>query len=76
MKRRSGVRALLVAALAIAALATPAAAQTVKIGFITSYSGFLAQAGDSMDKGVSLYVKLHEKDLPPGLKIENQRWCL
>lgn len=48
----------------------PAAAQTIKIGMITSYSGFLAQAGDSMDKGFSLYLKLHEKDLPPGVKIE------
>jgi branched-chain amino acid transport system substrate-binding protein len=59
---------------ACAALAGPpaphAAAETIKIGFITSYSGFLAQAGDSMDKGASLYLKLHEKDLPPGIQIE------
>jgi branched-chain amino acid transport system substrate-binding protein len=47
-----------------------ASADTIKIGFITSYSGFLAQAGDSMDKGASLYLKLHEKGLPPGTKIE------
>jgi branched-chain amino acid transport system substrate-binding protein len=53
------------------AISSPiAVADTVKIGFITSYSGFLAQAGDSMDKGASLYIKLHEKDLPPGTKIE------
>ncbi len=50
--------------------AGPATAQTVKIGVITSYSGFLAQLGDSMDKGLALYAKLHEKDLPPGVKIE------
>jgi branched-chain amino acid transport system substrate-binding protein len=51
-------------------LATPVAAQTIKIGVITSYSGFLAQAGDNMEKGFALYAKLHEKDLPPGVKIE------
>jgi branched-chain amino acid transport system substrate-binding protein len=51
-------------------MAPAAAADTIRIGFITSYSGFLAQAGDSMDKGVSLYLKTHEKDLPPGVRIE------
>jgi branched-chain amino acid transport system substrate-binding protein len=47
-----------------------AAAQTVKVGLINSYSGFLAQAGDEMEKGINLYIKEHEKDLPPGVKIE------
>src|SRR4029077_4208705 len=63
----------LMAGAAIAALAagsSPAAAQTIKIGLINSNSGFLAQAGDQMDKGISLYVKEHTKDLPPGVKIE------
>ena len=51
--------------------AVPASAQTqVKIGFINSLSGFLAQAGDEMGKGVDLYVKEHEKDLPPGVTID------
>jgi branched-chain amino acid transport system substrate-binding protein len=54
-----------------ALLAMPAAAQTaIKIGFINSYSGFLAQPGDEMDKGVALYVKEHEKELPAGVTIE------
>jgi branched-chain amino acid transport system substrate-binding protein len=55
------------------ALASPMpleAAETIKIGIITSYSGFLAQAGDSMDKGLSLYLKTHQKDLQPGVQIE------
>jgi branched-chain amino acid transport system substrate-binding protein len=60
----------LIAAAFLALTGPGAAADTVKIGFITSYSGFLAQAGDSMDKGASLYIKLHEKDLPSGTKIE------
>ena len=55
----------------LAALAAPAAAQTVvKIGVINSNSGFLAQPGDEMEKGMALYVKEHEKDLPPGVKVE------
>ena len=58
-------------ALAAVALATPSAsAQTVKIGLINSNTGFLAQAGDEMDKGISLYVKTHEKELPSGVKVE------
>ena len=47
-----------------------ASAQTIKIGVINSYSGFLAQAGDQMQKGIDLYVKTHEKELPAGVKIE------
>ena len=49
---------------------TTAQAQTVKIGVINSYSGFVAQAADEMQKGIDLYLKLHEKDLPPGVKVE------
>jgi branched-chain amino acid transport system substrate-binding protein len=45
-------------------------AQTVKIGVINSYSGFVAQAADQMQKGVDLYVNEHEKDLPAGVKVE------
>lgn len=59
------------AALAALTLAMPAAAQTaIKIGFINSYSGFLAQPGDEMDKGVDLYVKEHSKELPAGITID------
>ena len=61
---------MLGAAAAMLGPMAPVAADTIKIGFITSYSGFLAQAGDSMDKGLSLYLKTHEKDLPPGVQIE------
>ena len=64
------IAGLVLAAAALGALAMPAAAQTVKIGFIDTYSGPFAQAGDELDKGVKLYIKEHEKDLPPGVKIE------
>src|SRR5690348_6037448 len=52
------------------ALALPAEAQTVKIGVILTYSGPAASLGDQIDKGMSLYVKEHEKELPPGVKVE------
>jgi branched-chain amino acid transport system substrate-binding protein len=47
-----------------------AAQSSLKIGVINSYSGFLAQAGDEMGKGIDLYAKVHEKDLPAGVKVE------
>ena len=49
--------------------AAPLAAQTVKIGLINSYTGFVAQPADQGQKGFDLYVKEHAKDLPPGVKI-------
>jgi branched-chain amino acid transport system substrate-binding protein len=54
----------------LALLPEPSAAQIVKIGVISSYSGFVAQAADQMQKGIDLYVKEHEKDLPAGVKVE------
>src|SRR5438046_2243178 len=59
-----------IAALAVAGSTVTASAQTIKIGLINSVSGFLAQAGDQMQKGIDLYVKEHEKELPAGVKIE------
>jgi len=44
--------------------------QTIKIGFISSYSGAAAAQGDQLDKGVKLYMKLNGDKLPPGVKIE------
>lgn len=54
----------------VAGMALPAAAKTIKIGIVTTLSGPLAQPGLSMNKGLKLYVKLHEKDLPKGVKVE------
>lgn len=47
-----------------------ARAQTVKVGVILTYSGTQASLGDQIDKGFSLYMKEHQKELPAGLKIE------
>ena len=54
----------------IASFPGPLAAQTVKVGLINSYTGFVAQAADEGQKGTDLYFKEHEKELPPGVKIE------
>src|SRR5438094_9234671 len=58
----------LAAALALSAFA--AAAQTIKIGFITSYSGLNGNLGPYMERAVRLYIKEHQKELPPGVEIE------
>jgi branched-chain amino acid transport system substrate-binding protein len=60
-----------VAAAAVAALSSAGAlAQTVKLGVVDTYSGPFAAVGELMDRGIRLYVKQHEKDLPPGVKLE------
>src|SRR5712671_1614392 len=55
---------------AAASLPSPLGAQTVKVGLINSYTGFAAQPADQAQKGIDLYIKEHQKDLPPGIKIE------
>jgi branched-chain amino acid transport system substrate-binding protein len=45
-------------------------AQTVKIGFMGTYSGPGAAQGDQLDKGVKLFMKLNGDKLPPGVKVE------
>jgi branched-chain amino acid transport system substrate-binding protein len=63
-------RIFFVVLVAIASLPAPLLAQTVKVGLINSYTGFVAQPADQGQKGSDLYFKEHEKDLPPGVKIE------
>src|SRR5687768_7452653 len=65
------MKALRIAALfALAFASTAGFAQTVKIGFITSYSGLNGNLGPYMERAVRLYIKQHQKELPPGVKIE------
>ena len=65
------VLTLACAATAVLVLSPPAAAQTVvKIGNISSYSGFVAQAADQAQKAIDLYLTENEKELPQGVKIE------
>jgi len=49
---------------------TTAMAQTVKVGFITSYTGQNASVGAMMDQAVKLWMKQNEKSLPAGVKVE------
>jgi branched-chain amino acid transport system substrate-binding protein len=58
------------AAAALTLVASTAFGQTIKIGFITSYSGLNGNLGPYMERAVRLYIKQHEKELPPGVKIE------
>jgi branched-chain amino acid transport system substrate-binding protein len=58
------------AVLGIATASLPAAAETIKVGAILTYSGPAASLGDQIDKGMKLYMKEHEKDLPPGVSVE------
>ncbi|MCC6608113.1 MAG: ABC transporter substrate-binding protein [Burkholderiales bacterium] len=62
--------AVWIAAAALAANAGLAAAETVKIGVISTYSGPLAAQGDQIDKGIKLYLKLNADKLPPGVTVE------
>src|SRR5947208_6960046 len=66
-----GLLLAIAAGSALTLAAADATAQTVvRIGNISSYSGFVAQAADQAQKAVDLYVKEHEKELPPGVKLE------
>jgi len=55
--------------LSLAAL-SPAAAQTVKIGVISTYSGPTAVFGEQMERGFRLYMKRNADKLPPGVTVE------
>src|SRR5947209_12123251 len=63
-------RLIVLLAAAVASLPAALEAQTVKVGLINSYTGFVAQPADQGQKGFDLYIKEHAKDLPPGVKIE------
>lgn len=68
MRKRTKLSAML-AVFLLAAIA-PAAAQAVRIGVILSLSGPDSQPGIIQDKALTLYLKLHRKDLPPGVMLE------
>jgi branched-chain amino acid transport system substrate-binding protein len=68
--KASAAATVLGAALLATWAAMPAAAETIKVGVILTYSGPNASLGDQIDKGISLYVKEHQKDLPEGVTLE------
>ncbi|HTS94171.1 MAG TPA: ABC transporter substrate-binding protein [Stellaceae bacterium] len=66
--KRTSLMALAAAAALLAAV--PVRADDIKVGLITSYSGANANIGPYMEKAMRLYIQEHEKDLPPGVKVE------
>jgi branched-chain amino acid transport system substrate-binding protein len=62
--------AALAAASLLGGIAAPGRAETVKVGFITTYSGPMATLGEEMERAVRLYMKLHGESPLPGVKIE------
>jgi branched-chain amino acid transport system substrate-binding protein len=58
------------AAVCVLMLTAPAIAQTIKIGMISSYSGLNGNLGPYMERAMRLYMKLHERDLPAGVRID------
>jgi len=68
MKSRHFVTGLLLGAVMLCA--GPLAAQTVKVGFMSTYSGPGAAQGDQLDKGAKLYLKLNSGKLPKGVKVD------
>jgi branched-chain amino acid transport system substrate-binding protein len=71
LRTRVAFQALAGAVLATGLMALPASAETVvKVGVINTYSGPQASQGKPLQQGIDLYYKLHQKDLPPGVKIE------
>ena len=59
--------ALVVAGLMMAGAAF---AQTVRIGIVNTFSGPQASFGEMTDRAFKLYLKLHEEELPPGVKVK------
>jgi branched-chain amino acid transport system substrate-binding protein len=70
MRRAFNILAAAVLAAALFAVPAVPRAQTVKVGLINSFTGFVAEPADQGQKGTDLYIKEHEKDLPSGVKIE------
>src|SRR5215813_5649385 len=69
--RRLAAASIAIAIAALVSVAKPSFAETsVKIGLINSYTGFVAQPADQAQKAIDLYLKLHEKDLLPDIKLE------
>ena len=68
MRSQRFVTSLVVAAALLGA--GPLAAQTIKVGFMSTFSGPGAAQGDQLDKGAKLYSKLNSGKLPRGVKID------
>ena len=60
-----------ISALVLACLvANGAAAQTIRIGVVNTFTGPAASFGEHGDKAMKLYMKTHASELPAGVKVE------
>jgi branched-chain amino acid transport system substrate-binding protein len=59
-----------VAGLLCFALGGMAHAETVRIGLLLSLSGVGADIGESMERGIRLYVSQHRSELPAGVDVQ------
>ena len=57
-------------ALSALAICTSVGAQTVRIGVVNTFSGPQASFGEMTDRAFRLYIKMHERELPSGVKLE------
>jgi branched-chain amino acid transport system substrate-binding protein len=64
------MRVSLALAAGLAVLALPAAADPIKVGAVLTLSGPDSAPGIQMERGFKLYIKEHEKDLPPGTSVD------
>ena len=70
MRIQTVVRTGLAALCATAIGTGTAAAQTVRVGLINTYSGPMSSNGDQIEKAINLFMKLGECKLPPGVNLE------
>jgi branched-chain amino acid transport system substrate-binding protein len=68
--RRALVLTAALAAFSFVAATAATAADTIKVGMISSYSGLNGEVGPVMEKAMRLYMKEHAKDLPAGVTVE------
>src|SRR5258708_38012969 len=47
-----------------------AGGESVKVGVVNTVTGPEAMLGEMTERAFKLYQKLHDKDLPPGVKLE------
>lgn len=69
-KKMSYVASLAATVIATAGAGSALAQTTIKVGFISTFSGPTAAQGDQLDKGVRLFMELNGTKLPPGVKVE------
>lgn len=61
---------LMIAAVCAVLSISPASANTVKVGVVLALSGGDSLPGQQIERGMKLYLREHEKTLPPGTRVQ------